>query len=420
MAPPSEGPGRGGRSAAWLSAAEAAARLGVRRDTLYAYVSRGLVRSEPQPGTRARRYDAQDIERLRGRREARRDPAKAAEEALHFGTPVLESAITRIDAGQLFYRGRDACELARTHRFENVAGWLWGRPLEDGLPASPGGWPALWKRPQAALDRLPRLEAFQTVLVAAAAEEASGYSRDAELLRRHGAHVLDLETRVAAREHGGNEAETGIAARLRRAWAPRRRGAHAALEAALVLWADHELNVSTFTVRCVTSAGASAYAAVVAGLSALRGARHGGQTEQVEALFDEVARPERAASVLGSRLRRGELIPGFGHPLYPDGDPRARTLASVLADASTSVREMELAEAIAEQTERLIGRAPNVDFATTTLRRGLGLPGGSALALVGIARSAGWIAHLLEQVTDARLIRPRARYVGPIPGEVGA
>ena len=181
----------------------------------------------------------------------------------------------------------------------------------------------------------------------------------------------------------------------------------------MILWADHELNVSTFTVRCVTSAGASAYAAVVAGLSALRGVLHGGMTERVEALFEEVGRPERAAEVLAGRLRRGERLPGFGHPLYAEGDPRAVALSGQLAAAGVSNAEAELAAAIDAESQRLIGRAPNIDFATVALRRGLGLPSGAALAMVGIARSAGWIAHLLEQGADPRLIRPRARYVGP-------
>jgi citrate synthase len=109
----------------WLSSGDASKRLGISRTTLYAYVSRGLVRSAAAPGhPHQRRYAAEDVERLRSRSEHRRDPGKTAERALHWGVPVLESAITLIDGDRLYYRGHDACELARTIRVYDVGGVL--------------------------------------------------------------------------------------------------------------------------------------------------------------------------------------------------------------------------------------------------------------------------------------------------------
>jgi citrate synthase len=395
-----------------LSATEAARRLGVRRDTLYAYVSRGLIRSEAQRGSRARLYDAEDVERLLERREGRRDPARIAAEALHWGAPLLESRLTLIRDGQLYYRGIAAESLLGESSFEQVAGFLWGGSLSGGIPDVVPALPRAAAALGATLAALPPLERFQLVLAAKAGEDASAYDLSPHGVRRIGAGVLRLLAAVAVDAPPSHDP---VAQVLQRAWLPRRPAARGWIEAALVLWADHELNVGTFTVRCVASAGATPYQAVIAGLSALRGVLHGGATEQVEALFDEVARPERAGEVLAARLRRGERIPGFGHGLYRDGDPRARALLARLAADAALARRLALADAIQAECGRLVGRAPNVDFATVAMRRALGLPPGSALALVAIARSAGWIAHTIEQYASGRLIRPRARYTGEMP-----
>ncbi|MFW6184490.1 MAG: helix-turn-helix domain-containing protein, partial [Chloroflexota bacterium] len=130
----------------YLTAAEAAAALGVSRATIYSYVSRGLIRSEPAgSGTRSHRYRAEDVRRLLQRKEQRRNPAAAAQQALHFGAPVLESSITLIEGGRLYYRGHDAVQLAQTHSVEEVASLIWRGSLDAGF-AEP---------PQAGADALP-------------------------------------------------------------------------------------------------------------------------------------------------------------------------------------------------------------------------------------------------------------------------
>ena len=250
------------------------------------------------------------------------------------------------------------------------------------------------------------------MIAAKAGEDVSAYDTSPAGVRRIGAKVLRLLPAIAA---GSAPSETPAASVLARAWLPDRPEYRSLLEATLILWADHELNVSTFTVRCVASAAATPYAAVIAGLSALGGGLHGGVSGQVEALFDEVAHPERARSVLEGRLRRGERIPGFGHWLYRGGDPRSRILLERLRAAQTHDETLALVQSIENECERLIGRSPNFDFATVALRRALGLPVDSALALMAIGRSAGWLAHAIEQYTGGRLIRPRARYNGPAP-----
>jgi citrate synthase len=183
-----------------------------------------------------------------------------------------------------------------------------------------------------------------------------------------------------------------------------------------VLVADHELNPSTFVARCVASAGATPYAVVAAALSALSGRFHGGETERAEGLLRELLEGGDPMAVMAGRLARGERLPGFGQPLYPDGDPRATAILTVLAQAAPETHA--LSEKAAETGLRLIGRHLNVDFALAATAIGLGLPRGAALGLFVIGRTVGWIAHAIEQYESGVLIRPRARYLGPPPEEV--
>jgi len=180
------------------------------------------------------------------------------------------------------------------------------------------------------------------------------------------------------------------------------------LRAALVLCADHELNASTFTVRCIASTGAALPAALQGGLAALSGPRHGGMTGRVETLFESLAREGDAEQLVARRIGRGETIPGFGHPLYPDGDPRGAALMAL-------ARPDALAACLVRAVVELTGQEPTIDVGLVVLARQLGLPTGAAAALFAIGRTAGWLAHALEQAGQNQLIRPRARYIGPLP-----
>ncbi len=394
----------------YMTAKEAAAALDVGLATLYAYVSRGLVRSEAAAGkTRARRYRREDVEALLARKAMRRNPARVVEEALHFGAPVLESAITLIADGRFYYRGYDALHLAQTKRFEEVAALIWlgdfsGESLfEDAAtPALPSG-PAL---------SMPA--AFQAVLAQAADSDLAAYDLAETAVAQTGARILHLLTRVAT---GANPVD-GIAASLQRAWAPALPEATGLINAALILCADHELNVSSFTARCVASAAATPYDVAIAGLAALHGAKHGGFTERVEALFQETGKPAAAPATIASRLRRGEQIPGFGHKLYPEGDPRARLLLQMVATAAPDAPALRLAQAISNAATTAVDALPTVDLALLTLRQALNLPPGSALTLFALGRVVGWLGHAIEQYEKDQIIRPRARYAGQIPFKI--
>lgn len=397
----------------YLTAQEAARRLEIRVPTLYAYVSRGLIRSEEGEGkSRARRYLAADVEALCARKELRRDPARAAESALHFGAPVLESAITLIENGRFFYRGQDAITLAGERPFAEVAALIWGSDeLAWFAEATP---PVL---PDVALGGLTPIEAFQAVLPLAAAADWAAYDLSPTAVGQTGARIVQVMTAVFARQPTGQPANLPIPQRLQEALVPDQPQAADLLNAALILCADHELNVSSFTARCVASAGSTPYAVVMAGLAALQGPKHGGFTERVAALFRETAVPEQAAAVVASRLRRGEELPGFGHRLYPDGDPRGRALVDMTAQMCPAATAVALGEALETAVWQAVGLHPTVDFGLVTLAQALDLPPGAALGLFALGRTVGWIGHALEQYQLDQMIRPRARYVGVVPGK---
>ena len=393
----------------WFTAQEAAAELGVTLATLYAYASRGLLHSEPVPGEpRARRYPREDVLRLKERKELRKEPERAVPKALHWGgTPVLESAITLIEGGRLYYRGRDVVALARSRSVEEVAALIWTGQPDDAAELFAGKAPDL---PPKKTD-LPPIERCQVILPLAGAADPASWDLRPRSVAATGARILRLLGRVAS----GGPASGGIATILQKGWVPGRPEAAGPISAALILAADHELNVSAFTARCVASAAAAPYDVVSAALAALKGARHGGHTRRVEAIFREAGTAENARLALADRLRRGEEIPGCGHSLYPDGDPRGRALLEIAAEAAPGSSAIALAQELAEAIHDLLGEHPNLDFGLVALARALELPPDTPLALFALGRTIGWIGHAIEEYGLDRLIRPRAAYVGEAP-----
>ncbi len=394
----------------YMTAKEAATLLGVKEATLYAYVSRGLIRSEAiSDAPRQRLYFAEDVQKLAARKAQRRDPAKVAREALHWGTPMLESALTLITENTLYYRGYDAIRLARAHTLEEVAALLWTGTLEQAeqlFATKPLLASRMWPGADA---HLPTLQRLQVALALAATEDLSAYDLHPDAVAQTGARILWLMAAVAA---AADTFDTTIAGTLAQAWQP---GTAAMLNAALILCADHELNTSSFTARVVASVEANPYAVVLAGLAALDGFKHGGQTKQATAFLREVGEPSRVRLVIAERLRRGERLPGFGHRLYPDSDPRAVALFSLLAEAYPTSPALALVHTVIREATAVTSGAPSIDFALAALEHILQMPYGTGLTLFAIGRTAGWIGHALEQYQGQRLIRPRARYIGVPP-----
>jgi citrate synthase len=389
----------------------------------------------PVEGSRERRYLRDDVERLRARRDARSGHGPVAAGALRWGEPVLDSAITRIDERGFHYRGRDAIELATSGvSFERVAELLWTGTFPDR--AGDFGADALIVDGEAAVPELAAAlpdgaRPLDAPMLALPVMAASDPDRHARTIEHQRALVRRLAASFALPRGAACVTEALHASSIARALAIALGGRSrardvAAIDRALVLCADHELNPSSFAARVAASAGADTYACVGAALATLSGPTHGGATERVEALVGgtesrvgakrgggpRAARSESPIALVRARLARGEPIPGFGHPLYADGDPRARPLLDLardLAPRSSAIRTIDaLVEAMA-----LAGQpAPTVDLGLVAIARALRLPAGSALAIFATGRVAGWIAHVAEQREAAFLLRPRARYVG--------
>jgi citrate synthase len=396
--------------ATWMTALEAAETLRVSRATLYAYVSRGLVRSQSTPGPgRERGYSREDVERLRRRAEERRDPDRAAGRALQWGLPVLESSITMIAGDTLYYRGYDALTLASSRSFREIASLLWTGGFDTVWP----GAGRLTADQRALIRDLPYPARAQVLLAVAAARDPHAADLRAPQVAASGWRILHLMTAAAIRSSSGTRT---IDESLARAWRVPARGIEV-LRSALILCADHELNVSSFAARCVASAESHPYAVVSAGMAALEGAKHGGAGARVDSMLVSLRRGGNLRTGISARLRRGEAIGGFGHPLYPAGDPRATMLLELLRTRYPRASETAFVLDVAEAAESVIREKPNLDFALAGIARVLQLPADAGLALFAIGRTVGWIGHAIEQYATGQLIRPRAKYVGVVPGQ---
>ncbi len=369
----------------YLSAREASAELAISQATLYAYVSRGLIRSEPSQDSRSHRYRAEDVRTLKERRTPSPEPRGLR--SFDADLPVMDSAVATITEDGPIYRGVNCVDLAERDTLEHAATLLWDVTGVD--PFEQDNCPVVSDEMRAVADATRRANAIdRTIAVLALAASA--------------------DPRAFTRADEGRAIHLQIA----RVWAPEHKHAADLIRRALVLLADHELNASTFTVRCAASTGLNLYDAIIAGLVALKGPKHGGAGVLAAQLLKTLANGE-VAPVIRERVALGERFAGFGHGVYKHGDPRARALLEALARSGADRKlTHEIPERIAEAT----GEFVNIDYALAVLVHTLGLPPGHELVLFSMARTVGWIAHACEQLRNGRLIRPRARYVGPAPG----
>ena len=364
-----------------LSASEAARRLGVSVPTLYAYVSRGLIHSHADPANpRNRLYSEEEIES--------RVPGKPLQ------GPVLDSAITLIDGEHLYYRGQDAVELAKTKSIEQVAEIIWG---STGFSST-----TLHVVSGRTSEGLPFVSRAASILPVVAARDPMAYDLRPHAVAQTGWRILNLLASVAAETSDLSET---IDETLQKKWAPK---SGDLIRAALILCADHELNVSAFTARCIASAGSNPYAVVAGGMAAIEGNKHGGMTARIATMLDELERARDVRAAMSERMRRGEAIAGFGHRLYPKGDPRAQALLEMM-------RLPKLISSVIAAGEELLSEKPTIDFALVALARSLKLPSDAPITLFALGRTIGWVGQAIEQYARDEIIRPRARYNGPTP-----
>jgi citrate synthase len=388
----------------FYSAKEASERLGVSRNTLYAYVSRGLIRSEPvSPSAKSSRYHALDVERMATRSELHKAPAKALQSSTDWGAPILESEITLIGDETFYYRGHSVPQLAAETTFEKLAALLWNQP-GSSLPTPA---PQFRKQMEMLIKRNTAnapVDLFLLMLSLLNRHDVAAFRFTPEDTISAGTTMINCFLRIV----GKTWLTQGIAAHLATAW--RVESLYAPLlDSALILVADHELNISSFTARCAASAGCSPYAYVAAATHAFFGLRHGGNTERIRGLLDEASGRGSLYEVIASRVKRGDPVPGFGHRIY-NSDPRSRFLLPRLPDQHGFINQ-----ALEASTTLLNGAYPTVDFALVVLEKELSLPEQSGTNLFYLGRLAGLIAHIMEQYAQNQPIRPRARYVGVQP-----
>ncbi len=246
------------------------------------------------------------------------------------------------------------------------------------------------------------------VLALAASADPGAFTRAPDGRAMVGGRIMRL---VVATMLNAKPSPEPLHLQIAASWAPNNNHAADLIRRALVLLADHELNASTFTVRCAASTGLNLFDSVIAGLVALKGPKHGGAGVLAAQLLKTLVDGD-VAPLVRERVALGERFAGFGHGVYKHGDPRARALLDALARAGASQKLVrEIPDRIAEAT----GEFVNIDYALAVLVHVLGQAPGNELVLFAMARTVGWIAHASEQLQHGRLIRPRARYIGPAP-----
>jgi citrate synthase len=398
-----------------LTTKEAAEVLGVKSETVYAYVSRGQLSSRRVPGGRGSTFDAKEVEAL-----ARRNRRDSAGSSGSGGELAVRTRITLIETDRYYFRGVDATLMATRHSYEEVAEWLWTGRLRPGVEfTAPEASVAVARR---AVDALPEhagpTDRLRVAAIAAATADPLRFdlSEDAVLgtartliptlvtalppARRGHRDTGPLADRLWARLSGRDPDEVSLRA----------------LDTALALLVDHDLAASTLAVRVAASARAHTYAAVSAGLGVLEGPLHGAASGLAHRLLLDVLDQGDAAPVIADELRAGRRIPGLGHRLYPGEDPRARVLFGLLEDIPKAAPALAAARDIVAVTARHTPLHANVDLALAVLTASTGMPATAGETIFAVARTAGWIAHALEEYGERPLrMRPSGHYVGPKP-----
>lgn len=393
-----------------LSAIETCRILGISRATLYAYVSRGLLESRPGRDRRSRLYPRTDVERLAKRRQLGRGAASGAAQSLDRGLPILQTRISLIRNDGPHYRGRSALAMASAgDHLEQAARRLWDCGDRDpfaALQIPP------WSGQVATIAgdaTLPPLERSLAAIPLLALQVPQSFNAAPQVRHEIAARLLRQSAALLIADIPGDRP---IHSMLAQAWKPDDADFAELVRLALVVCADHELNVSAFAARVVASTGAHLHATVCSGLAALSGPRHGGATARAHALIAEAVRAPSMRGFIRERWRRGDDLPGFGHALYPDGDPRAALLLAHLRRRHAGSAGLARLDRLIQVTEEISGLRPNIDGLLAAICHCNRLPAMPALVMFAAGRMAGWLAHALEQQAQGRLIRPRASYIG--------
>ncbi|GAA3133428.1 citrate synthase [Streptomyces rectiviolaceus] len=397
-----------------LSTKEAAELLGVKPETVYAYVSRGQLSSRRGPGSRGSTLDAEEVESLA--RKNRREPAATSAS----GELSVRTRITLIDKDRYYYRGVDAMEMALAYSYEEVAEWLWTGVMRPGIRfTAPKETVGAARR---AIDALPEhsgpTDRLRVAAISAAAADPLRFDLSEEAVIGTARTLIPTLVTALPPVSRAHRDEGPLAHRL---WArltgrrPNDASLHA-LDTALALLVDHDLAASTLAVRVAACARAHPYAAVSAGLGVLEGPLHGAASGLAHRMLLDVLDRGSAAPVVADELRAGRRIPGLGHRLYPGDDPRAEALFALLEAIPKAGPALAAARAVVATTARHTDLHANVDLALAVLTASSGMPAEAGETIFAVARTAGWIAHALEEYEERPLrMRPSGQYVGLRP-----
>ena len=400
-----------------LSTRQVADRLGVKPETVYAYVSRGLLRSHRAPGGRGSWFDPNEVEELSTHtRQATTNGGRPSQ-------PFIATELTLLSEGGLYYRGRNVAELAESESFESVAGLLWtGSLAPPKFETAPQSLDLVRQVAQAMPNnaRLPDL--LHVIPSIAAAADPLRFDLNPDSVRAAAASLLAimveaLPTRADDEGRGTHPSPPSIAQRL---WPkltdqpPTEHGIRA-LNAALIVLADHDLAVSTLAGRVAASARAHPYAVVSAALGAFDGPLHGAAGSHAYRLVADALRGGDPVAAYADRLRTQGRVEGFGHAAYPDGDPRARVLLQLLDAAGEEFPPhiRAVADGLRAAASRRGPGLPNVDFALPLLAHAYDMVPDAGEVIFIIARTVGWIAHALEEYEEPAM---RFRYQGAYRG----
>lgn len=405
----------------YLTTAQAAQRLGVKPETIYAYVSRGLLTSVREVRRRGSRFATAEVEALADRVGGRRDPNGSIER--------IHTQLTLLADDHLYYRGRDVAELAE-HRLESVAHWLWRAELADVPPFEVSAeLTDLIRRTVALLPDSARLtDRIRMIVAAAGAADPLRFDLSEQAVVRGGETLLavivdTLPPFPGARPPTGRDL-------ARRLW-PKLTARPATpehlhlLNAALVLKADHDLAVSTLAARVAAGARADVYAVVSAGLGVFDGRHHGAAIGLAHRFLRDALDPFGSpTTAIADRLRAGEQLPGLGHILYTDRDPRADRLLGLLRDLAAKddqvARVLDAVEALTHETASRERMFANADLALAALAHALDMRPDAGEAIFATARTVGWLAHALEEYRQPGLrYRAVGVYTGPRPTDGG-
>ncbi|MET9732718.1 citrate synthase [Streptomyces sp. NPDC006458] len=398
-----------------LSTKEAAEVLGVKPETVYAYVSRGQLSSRRSPSGRGSTFAAEEVESL-----ARRNRRESTANQTAGGELSVRTRITLIEEDRYYFRGVDAAELAARHSYEEIAEWLWTGRMRAGVTfTAPEASVAVARR---AVDALPEhagpTDRLRVAAIAAATADPLRFDLSEEAVLGTARTLIPTIVDALPPVLGARGDDGPLAHRLWTRLSGRQPDETSLriLDTALGLLADHDLAASTLAVRVAASARAHAYAAVSAGLGVIEGPLHGAASGLAHRMLLEVLDQGDAAPVVADELRAGRRVPGLGHRLYSGEDPRARVLFGLLEELPSAAPALAAARHVVETTARHAPLHANVDLALAVLTASSGMPSTAGETIFAVARTAGWIAHAMEEYGESPLrMRPSGLYVGPKP-----